>query len=70
MYQSSQDSKQIAAVVLYQRSDSKHGVDIVGMYVENQYGKNRECHILIQFDNGNICETMISTNAVGGLSDF
>ena len=35
----------------YQWSDSEPGVDMVGIYVENHYNKNRECLIWIRFDN-------------------
>ena len=46
-----QDSSKTVADLPYQWSDSEPGVDMVGIYVENHYSKNRECFIWIRFDN-------------------
>ena len=38
----------------HQRLDSEHGVDTVGIYVENHYSMNREFFIWMEFDFWNL----------------
>ena len=44
------------AVFLHMWSDSKPGVDTVGIYVENHYGWNRDFFIWVQFDHMKLIE--------------